>query len=147
MFIHFVHHSLAESIAYLPSIQRGHSVVGTVRSKSKADQLYSLFPSYKTALSFAYIPNIEVSGCWDEVIKSTSFDYVIHTASPYSTTIAGTDLLKPAIEGTKGILKAVKEYGSTVKRVVITGSFASVMDVAKGNWPEKVYTEEDWNPV
>jgi hypothetical protein len=86
-------------------------------------------------------------GCWDEVIKSTAFGYVIHTASPYLTTFSGENLLEPAIKGVKGILKAVKDYGSTVKRIAITGSSASIVDTSKGLRPEKAYTEEDWNPV
>jgi len=34
-----------------------------------------------------------------------------------------------------------------VKRVVITSSFASVVDAKKGPRPGYVYTETDWNPV
>jgi nucleoside-diphosphate-sugar epimerase len=34
-----------------------------------------------------------------------------------------------------------------VKRIVITSSFASVLDVTKGLRPGYVYTEADWNPM
>lgn len=57
------------------------------------------------------------------------------------------DLLKPAILGTTQLLRAVHKYGPTVKRVVITSSFASVVDSSKGLRPGYVYTEDDWNPV
>ena len=57
------------------------------------------------------------------------------------------DLLLPAIKGTTEVLKAVKAYGPTVKRVVVTSSFASISEVTKGDRPGYVYTEKDWNPV
>lgn len=34
-----------------------------------------------------------------------------------------------------------------MKRVVITSSFASIVDGAKGLRPGHVYSEEDWNPI
>jgi len=34
-----------------------------------------------------------------------------------------------------------------VKRVVITSSFASIVDTTKGLRPEHTYTEKDWNPI
>ena len=37
-------------------------------------------------------------------------------------------MLDPAIVGTTGILKAVKAHAPSVKRVVITSSFASILD-------------------
>ena len=57
------------------------------------------------------------------------------------------DLLIPAIQGTLSILQAVAAYNPKVKRVVITSSFASIVDIEKGPWPEHTYSEEDWNPV
>lgn len=71
-------------------------------------------------------------------------------------------LLDPAIEGTKGILRAIKEKAPSVKRVVITSSFAAIVDPKKQPLNHK-YSEvsaritsyiqrlttpqEDWNPV
>lgn len=58
------------------------------------------------------------------------------------------DLLDPAINGTVGILKAIKAFAPTVKHVVITSSFASILNADKGQtWPEHTYTEADWNPI
>lgn len=34
-----------------------------------------------------------------------------------------------------------------MKHVVITSSFASIVDATKGNWPEHEYSEQDWNPI
>lgn len=58
------------------------------------------------------------------------------------------DLLDPAINGTVGILKAIKASAPTVKHVVITSSFASILNADKGQtWQEHTYTEADWNPI
>lgn len=55
--------------------------------------------------------------------------------------------MDPAVKGTKSILQSIKDVAPSVKRVVITSSLASIQDLAKGNWPGHVYTEEEWNPV
>lgn len=74
---------------------------------------------------------------------------MIHLASPFilDSKDYEKDLFKPAVNGTVSILKAVKEYNQSVKRIVITSSFAAVLDFTKGLRPGYVYTEEDWNPV
>lgn len=54
------------------------------------------------------------------------------------------DFLDPAIKGTTGILKAIKANAPTVKRVVITSSFAAIVNAKKH--PES-YSEKNWNPV
>jgi hypothetical protein len=47
-----------------------------------------------------------------------------------------------------GILKSIKKSAPTVKRVVITSSFASILDGDKGaSIPDKTYSEVDWNPI
>lgn len=57
------------------------------------------------------------------------------------------DLLNPAIHGTTGILTAIQTHNPSIKRVVITSSFASIVNISKANWPGHTYTEADWNPV
>ena len=54
-----------------------------------------------------------------------------------------SDLLDPAIIGTTGILKAAKKSVPTLKRLVITSSFASIIDGSKGTRPGHVYSEAD----
>lgn len=44
-------------------------------------------------------------------------------------------------------MKSIKKSAPTVKRVVITSSFASIVNADKGFWPEHTYSEEDWNPI
>jgi len=133
-------------------LQHGHSVVTTVRSQSKADKIKEAHPDTpKDKLDFAIVEDIAQEGAFDEAVKSDPpFEAVIHTASPFHFNVTDTkkDLLDPAIIGTTGVLKAIKKYAPTVKRVVITSSFAALINGAKGNsWPEHTYSEADWNPV
>jgi nucleoside-diphosphate-sugar epimerase len=75
---------------------------------------------------------------------------VIHTASPFhfNVTDVKKDLLDPAIIGTTGVLKAIKKNAPSVKRVVITSSFASIVDPKRPTTsPDFTYSEKDWNPI
>ncbi|KAL8729058.1 MAG: hypothetical protein Q9166_004975 [cf. Caloplaca sp. 2 TL-2023] len=132
-------------------LTQGHSVVTSVRSETKAQMLRDTFPNYgKAKLDFAIVVDIAQEGAFDEAVKSDpSFEWVIHTASPYHFNITDTkkDLLDPAIIGTTGILKAIKKNAPLVKRVVITSSFAAILSAKLGNRPGYTYSEKDWNPI
>jgi nucleoside-diphosphate-sugar epimerase len=56
-------------------------------------------------------------------------------------------LLDPAVIGTTGVLKSIKKNAPSVKRVIITSSFAAIINRTKGNWPEHTYSEKDFNPI
>ena len=81
------------------------------------------------------------------MISEPPFEAVIHTASPFHFNVTDTkkDLLDPAILGTTGILKAIKKSAPTVKRVVITSSFAAIVD--PNAEPGHTYSEKDFNPI
>ena len=53
-------------------------------------------------------------------------DYVFHTASPFirDVTDAKKQLIEPAVDGTKNVLLSVAKHIDTIKRVVLTSSFA-----------------------
>lgn len=101
-------------------------------------------------LNFAIVEDITLQGAFDEaVVSNPPFNAVIHTASPvhlHSTDVK-KDLLDPAINGTTGLLTSIKERAPTVRRVVITSSFAAMHDTALGHRPGHTYSEKDWNPV
>ncbi|KAF1968806.1 NAD(P)-binding protein, partial [Bimuria novae-zelandiae CBS 107.79] len=133
-------------------LKRGHSVVSTVRTQDKADKIKADNKEAveKGQLSFAIVPDIAQEGAFDKaVISDPPFEAVLHTASPFhfNVTDVQKDLLDPAVIGTTGILKSVKKSAPSVKRVVITSSFAALVNPGKGNWPGHVYSEEDWNPI
>ena len=58
---------------------------------------------------------------------------------------AQRDLVDPAVKGTKNLLSAVAKSKDTIKRVVLTSSFAAVVKGKKGPLNGKLFTEEDWN--
>ena len=59
----------------------------------------------------------------------------------------GRELVDPAVIGTTSILKAIARSAPSVRRVVITSSFASILDETKVEDPGTVFTEASWNPV
>ncbi|KAL2815354.1 hypothetical protein BJX63DRAFT_390260 [Aspergillus granulosus] len=129
-------------------LERGFDVVTTVRSKEKGDRILAAHSNTpKEKLSYVIVKDIAQDGAFDEAVKSDPpFDFVLHTASPFHHNIQDPvkDFLDPAIKGTTGILKAIKAHAPSVKRVVITSSFAAIINVKAH---EKVYSEKNWNPV
>ncbi|CCO35183.1 NADPH-dependent methylglyoxal reductase GRE2 [Rhizoctonia solani AG-1 IB] len=119
-------------------LDRGYTVVGTVRSDSKGRELAKVFPEHSERFSYAVVPNIVEPGAFDEVIKKGNFDAVAHAASPV---VVPGDFVKPAIDGTVGILHSIKSYGHTVKRVVITSSTVAVYTFQK----DIMHNETHWN--
>lgn len=72
-------------------------------------------------------------------------DAIEHTASPFhfNVTDAYKDLVDPARNGTLSVLKSAQKNGNKVKRIVITSSFASVVNTSIP--PVHTFTEKDWN--
>jgi nucleoside-diphosphate-sugar epimerase len=99
-----------------------HSVVTTVRSEGQANKIRAGHPNTpQSQLDFCIVRDIAEDGAFDEAVKSDPpFEAVIHTASPFRLDITDTkkDLLDPAIIGTTGLLKAIKQHAPSVKRVV-----------------------------
>ncbi|KEF62518.1 dihydroflavonol-4-reductase [Exophiala aquamarina CBS 119918] len=132
-------------------IHRGYSVLTTVRSTDKADKIRAAYPMIgKERLDFAIVKEIAEDNAFDDALVSNPpFEAVIHTASPFHFNVTNVqqDLLDPAIKGTTGILESIVKKAPAVKHVVITSSFASVVNPFMGSWPEHTYTEQDWNPI
>jgi nucleoside-diphosphate-sugar epimerase len=130
-------------------LRRGHSVVFTVRSTEKGDKiLHNHSGTPKSKLSYVIVKDIAVENAFDEAVKSDPpFEGVLHTASPFHFNIVDPkkDFLDPAILGTTGILKSLKKHAPSVRRVVLTSSFASIFQANAG--PNHVYSEKDWNSV
>lgn len=94
------------------------------------------------------MPDIEAPGAFGEVVKNV--DGIIHVASPFHYPVENNerDLFFPAKNGTLRVLEAAEASGNKrIERVVITSSFAAILDVPQGYRPDKVYTEADWNPI
>ncbi|KAN0103237.1 NAD(P)-binding protein [Hyaloscypha variabilis] len=112
----------------------GHDVVATVRSDEKAakiKQSYSHLPDGR--LSFAIVADGSSPEAFNEAAqRDPPLDAVIHTASPFHFNIEDPkDFLDPAIKGTIGLLNAIKKGAPKVKRVILTLSFAAIIDVSR----------------
>ncbi|KAJ6069816.1 hypothetical protein N7499_011703 [Penicillium canescens] len=130
-------------------LARGHSVVTTVRSQTKADAIRRAHPEIANdRLSFAIVEDIAQPNAFDQAVATNPpLEAVIHTASPYHFHAQDAqELLIPAITGTTGILKSVQKHAPLVKRVVVTSSFAAINDVFASS-TDKVYSEADWSPI
>ncbi|KAJ0414367.1 NAD(P)-binding protein [Aspergillus carlsbadensis] len=128
-------------------LKRGHSVVTTVRSQEKAEQIKAAYPGVSTkSLDFVIVPEVSADGAFDKaVVSDPPFEAVIHTASPFRLNVQDVkrDILDPAINGTTGLLKAIKNHAPTVKRVVVTSSGAAILDFSKPI--SHTFTAADWN--
>lgn len=127
--------------------EAGYKVKATVRSDDKAEFIKKAFPEFVDKVSFVLVPDIVADNAFDEAVVGV--DYVVHTASPFHFKVTDPvkDLLDPAIKGTNNILEATKKFAPQVKRMVITSSFAAIMNPSKGANAGHTYSEKDWNPV
>ncbi|KAL9612893.1 MAG: hypothetical protein Q9167_002526 [Letrouitia subvulpina] len=130
----------AHCINYL--LQRG------VRSDDKGQKILDNHPGTpKSQLSYVIVKDIVQDNAFDQAVQSDPpFEAVLHTASPFTYNVQDPkkDLLDPAVIGTTGILKAVKKLAPSVKCVVVTSSFAAMMNPDN---PPKSYSENEWNPM
>ncbi|KAH8178301.1 NAD dependent epimerase/dehydratase family protein [Sarocladium implicatum] len=130
-------------------LEEGHTVTTTVRSEDKAGKIRDAHKDQSDRLDVVIVPDVAVAGAFDEVCKTPGLEVVMHTASPfhYKWTDGQKEVIEPALNGTNGILKAIKAYAPGVKRVVITSSFAAILDEDKLEDPHTVFSERSWNPV
>lgn len=132
-------------------LEHGHSVVTTVRSPDKGNKILGNHGNLnKDKLDFVLVEDMAKPGAFDAaVVSDPPFDAIIHTASPFHFNVDDVEaqMLNPAINGTTGILHSIKSFAPTVKRVVITSSFAAMLHADKHPWPEHTYSEADWNPI
>ncbi|RAK93816.1 NAD(P)-binding protein [Aspergillus costaricaensis CBS 115574] len=130
-------------------LSRGHNIITTVRSAEKASQVQSIRPDIPPhRLIIKIVPDISLLSAFDSaVVNDPPLTGVIHTASPFHYSIDNIkkDMLDPAVNGTIGILSSVQKYAPTVKKVVITSSFAAMWNPNKPAGSK--YSEKDWNTV
>ncbi|KAK1590297.1 NAD dependent epimerase/dehydratase [Colletotrichum navitas] len=127
-------------------LSRGIKVRGATRSPAKGHAMIEARPHFADRLDFVQVQDFENTGIFSEAIKDV--DAVIHVASPftYDTKDNEKELIIPAINGVRSILEAAVT-NSKISRVVITSSFASVLDANRKAPPYFTYTGDDWNPL
>eukprot|EP00003_Mantamonas_plastica_P026197 TRINITY_DN5279_c0_g2_i2.p1 TRINITY_DN5279_c0_g2~~TRINITY_DN5279_c0_g2_i2.p1 ORF type:complete len:368 (-),score=123.82 TRINITY_DN5279_c0_g2_i2:703-1806(-) len=125
-------------------LERGYKVRATTRSlknTAKVEKLQSFVPDAEYPLEVVEGDLME-PGAFDEHVKGCK--YVFHIASPYimSSDNPEEEIVKPALEGTENVLKAVAAAGG-VKRVVLTSSVVAIMsDLDKDGM---TFDESIWN--
>ena len=132
-------------------LQHSHSVVFTVRSRLQGEKILSNHPDTPAnRFSYVVIPDIVDPHAFDDVLQSqedeSPITAVIHTASPYTfrnITSRKRQILDPAINGTKFLLEAIHTHAASVTRIVLTSSFAAMVNVS--SHPSVPYNETHWN--
>ncbi|PPJ59714.1 hypothetical protein CBER1_10801 [Cercospora berteroae] len=122
----------------------GYRVRTTVRTPAIGDKVMKTHAKVEQHLEYAVVYDITKLGAFDEAVKGV--DGVVHTASPCGPIGEDDerDLLRPAIEGTKSNLRSVAENAPQVEKVVITSSFAAILDPKQGLHAGHTYSEKDW---
>lgn len=119
--------------------------VNAVLRSSKKSQLflenkYARHVDNRT-LEFTEIPDMTISGVFDH--PASKAEYIIHVATPLAYSDFDEKMMKPAIVVDHNILSAAKK-SPTVKRVVITGSIVSLLDITGGALMSgKTFTVDD----
>lgn len=130
-------------------MQNGYRVRGQVRNERSAQKVHKAFLTAGASLTTVIVPDTTVAGAFDEAVRDVAG--VIHTASPFVLQVEDNerDLLAPAIQGTTRLLEAVAAHAPPpqVTRVVLTSSFAAIVDPGQQLRPGYTYTEKDWNPT
>lgn len=128
-------------IAHL--LTAGWKVRATLRDASKVAQIRSelaAFGSEGSSLEFA-TADLEKDDGWNKAVAGC--DYVLHVASPIPAISPKNDeeLVRPALEGTKRVLRAAADHD--VRRVVMTSAGAAVAYGQGGR--STPFTEDDWS--
>lgn len=64
-------------------LEKGHSVVTTVRSEDKAQKIRDAYKSQADRLQVVIVPDLAKEDAFDEVAKTPGLEVVLHTASPF----------------------------------------------------------------
>ncbi|KAK4411085.1 Tetraketide alpha-pyrone reductase 1 [Sesamum angolense] len=124
-------------------LERGYTVKGTLRNLNDPNQILHLkaLNGADERLHLLQADLLE-DGSFDSVVDGC--EGVFHTASPvlFSTTHPQAELIQPAVQGTLNVLRSCSKVTS-VRRVVVTASIASVTFNKKTKGPD-VVIDETW---
>ena len=121
-------------------LRQGYKVVRTIRSKAKSEETRSAICQVAPIENLSFIEaNLLSDRGWDEALDGCTF--VLHIASPFllAEPKDENELITPAVEGTKRVIKAAIKAG--IKRLVLTSStFAIIAGKTTGK-----YGPADWS--
>ncbi|KAK7185959.1 hypothetical protein DPSP01_009891 [Paraphaeosphaeria sporulosa] len=141
-------HTAQRVVDQLLAIPTGPKVRAAVRSDASGSIIRKHYPEQVSngRLEVVQVMNIQDPSSFDTVMQGVT--HVAHIASPFVLQVEDIerDLLKPAIEGTRGVLTAALKQ-PTIKSIVVTGSFATIADAKGGYRTGYTYTNKDFNPI
>lgn len=126
-------------------LQKGYKVIGQVRSKDKGEHLTNIVSN--PGFSYEVVPVIEVEGAFDEVLKKhPEVEAFFHTASPvsYANEDVEQNILLPAIDGTKFLLKSLEQHAPLLEHFVYTSSGVAQFTLEN---TELIVFEDSWSPI
>lgn len=128
-------------------LERGYAVRGTVRdphASLKLKELVTLADALPGSIEFVRA-NLLEKGSFDEAVKGA--DVVFHVASPFILTADDPekDIVRPAVDGTENVLRAVAKADPRPRRVVVTSSVAAIVGDRSKTAANYVYGPDDWN--
>jgi dihydroflavonol-4-reductase len=119
----------------------GYAVRGTVRNTNSRDKVAHLPDDVELVEA-----DLDSDTGWADAMKDVR--YVMHVASPFPSGVPRNEdeLVRPAVEGTRRVLRAAADSG-TVRRVVLTSSTAAITFGHEGHDRRErtVFTEKDWS--
>lgn len=134
----------------LQLLNAGHTVVGSVRSPSRGEEIIAAVRPHLTTDAdlesrLRFVPlDLTSDDGWPAAMEGV--DALVHTASPFPMEQPKNedDVIRPAVDGTLRALRAAKAAG--IKRVVLTSSGVAVMnkELAAG---KAAYDEDDWTDL
>ncbi|KAK6197923.1 protein induced by osmotic stress [Scheffersomyces amazonensis] len=129
-------------------LKKGYNVVGQVRSAAKGDALAKDLKN--SHFSYEVVEVLEQEGAFDEALtKHPEVTVFLHTASPatFSAEDNERDVIIPAVNGTKNVLKSIKKVAPQIKKVIVTSSAVAAGDINELEDPKFVGGEDTWNPI
>uniref|UniRef100_A0A131YH16 Flavonol reductase/cinnamoyl coa reductase n=1 Tax=Rhipicephalus appendiculatus TaxID=34631 RepID=A0A131YH16_RHIAP len=128
-------------------LKQGFRVRGTVRDAKndrKTKPLRTCYPEAQHPVELAEADLLDDAG-WADAVKGCQL--VVHVASPFPNAEPNDpdDVIRPAVEGTRRVLKFAADAG-TVRRVVLTSTMGAVH--GEVDTPaDREYDENDWTNV
>lgn len=129
-------------------LDKGYHIRLAVRQKANKKRYAHLLPLATHSQGTLTVVEADLlkPGSYDKAAEGAQA--IIHAASPFKLRVKNPekDLLKPALEGTRNILKAATN-SSTVKKVVLTSSVAAIVgdNIDMRNMGITQFTEEHFN--
>jgi nucleoside-diphosphate-sugar epimerase len=129
-------HCIRELLAH------GYPVRGTVRNRrdpAKTAHLDAMGPGLELVCA-----DLERDDGWAAAVEGCGA--VLHVASPFPAALPDDEaaLVRPAVEGTRRVLRACARSRGAVRRVVVTSSLAAIV-YGHDRAGERVFTEADWS--